>query len=313
MTLAGFHIVAGVMSAATMTNNADNFRFLFHGLEEAGYPVAFALNTLHPSRINLFVDRVEQPGMLDFLTTGQVRYGIVCTEWIGADGSFGFGGHERLPETAEKFLVAIRHAAVVLCLLEGSVGFCRQINPRSYYLPFGHVEALRTIRRVTPAEREFDVVVTGQLTPRRQRIMRALRDQGLAVSYAGQFHPETVGTSDGMDGGFVPDFVRDSFLQRARLHLAVKKTDDHELISVSRLCHSVINEVPMLIEHDGIPNEYGAFATLASSRALLASVRPLLACIAVDDPGPRMARRLRITMPMRALVRNVIASAGLEL
>tara|TARA_B100001964_G_scaffold106403_1_gene118875 strand:+ start:321 stop:527 length:207 start_codon:yes stop_codon:yes gene_type:complete len=35
-----------------------------------------------------------------------------------------------------------------------------------------------------------------------------------------------------------------------------QKTDHHSIISVTRICHSVINRVPVLLEFEGAANQY---------------------------------------------------------
>jgi hypothetical protein len=131
------------------------------------------------------------------------------------------------------------------------------------------------------------------------------------VAYAGAFDPEQIGEIHQGAPLFVPDFVRDSFLQRARLHLVIQKSEHHNLISISRLCHSVINRIPMLIEYDGAPNEYGPFATFAPAEALLDSVGPLLDPLASGELVEQPYQQLRAEMPMGEILRRALGSIGI--
>jgi hypothetical protein len=169
--MTSFQIVVGTMDPTSIGNNADTCRFLFHGLQDAGYKAAISVNTLHPGRINLFLDRVENDVMLRALETGKLPYAVVCTETISPAGVFGVGGESR-PDTMAKLIRLMRGASFILCLLEESITLCRAINPRSVYLPFGYVKAFETIRALPFEQREFDVVMTGHLTPRRTAVLR---------------------------------------------------------------------------------------------------------------------------------------------
>jgi len=57
--------------------------------------------------------------------------------------------------------------------------------------------------------------------------------------------------------------MRDGLMERSRLNLSLQKTESHRIISVTRICHSVINRIPVLLETDHPEAEFAQFCLTA--------------------------------------------------
>lgn len=257
-----FNILYGNLPPHLWETNSDAIRFVRAALEANGVAVRVGTNQLDPKSINLFFDRFyDDPTLPLTLKAGGVRYGLVCTEVIGEDGSWNYGAEGDAPGTMAAFELAARHADFVWCQLEQSVPACRKFNPRSEFLQYGYVPAIETLADTPWAERDIDLLLCGLPSPRRDALMSGLSAQGYRTCYPGTA---------------VPLAVRDGLMERTRLSLSAQKTDRHDIVSVTRISHSVINRVPLLLETADSANRFAKYCLVAEPGAVAeAAIRHL--------------------------------------
>ncbi len=230
--------------------NADNVNFVRFGLEEAGARVRLGTDQLDPKAINLFFDRFyTAPNFPLQMEKAGIRFGLVCTEAVGPDGRWNYGA-EGGGQAYNAFKLAAERAEFVWCVLAESVEACRALNERVAHIPYGYTERMETVRPLPMAERDIDFLLSGFSSPRRRQILDGLAAKGFRTA-----HP----------GGPVPAYLRDALMARARINLSLQKTEAHAIVSPTRICHSVINRVPVLLEGDGGGDEYGEFCLLGGA------------------------------------------------
>ena len=271
----------------------DGIHFVRHALEAAGVPVRVGTNQLDTKAINLFFDRFyEDPALPRQLKAGGVRYGLVCTELVGLDGSWNYGlAAESEPGTYAAFELAARTADFVWCFHEFSVAACRTMNPRTAYLPLGHLGAMATLADLPWPERDIDALLCGMPSSRRDALAADLGKQGVRMCY-----PSLP----------VPLAVRDSLMERSRLNLSVQKTDRHDVVSVTRICHSVVNRVPVLLETTDLENPYTKYCLVAPPGEVSAAVQHHLAHTDLEAWARARYDALRAELPMKAIMERVL-------
>ena len=271
---------------------ADSVRFVAGALEACGAEVKIGTSQLDPDALNLFFDRFYvEPNFPTQMKMGGVKYGLICTEVIASDGTWNFGAEGNDPATFAAFELAAKNAEFVWCLLEESVEACRSINPNTAYLPFGYLKSMETLKCRTEAEKDIDLLMCGFPSNRRQKIVTELSEAGHEVYYPAM--P-------------VPTYLRDSLMERSRVNLSLQKTEGHSIISVTRICHSVINRVPVLLEHSSSSNQYTELCIMAG----LGDVVPIAGkCLAQDDLlelAEQNYQKLKTTLPMDEIMADVL-------
>jgi hypothetical protein len=108
------------------------------------------------------------------------------------------------------------------------------------HVPLGYAKALTRIERA--AEQDIDVLFYGDMTPRRERVIAAVRAAGLnVVTLTDAYGPE-----------------RDGFIARAKVVLNVHRDDDVQALEAPRIVYLVANRKAVVsegrpgveIEHD---------------------------------------------------------------
>lgn len=290
-----FNICLGTYPQQNLNPIGDLATFIRAALQECGCTVTMTVGELLPDACNLFIDNVYLPVQLERLERAQVSYGLILTEKLGPDGRWG-EGREDENGAFETFRSVARRASFVWALLEESVGPCRRlVHPDTHYFPFGWLDTLQPRRLRTPAEIRFDFAITGQVTSRRIAVVEALRARGRSVVFPGPFAPE---------------YLRDACLDGVRANLSVQKTDDHAIVSVARICQSLIRGVPVVLEHPlPDPGEVAAFCFVAPPREFV-DVCVGLAADFPDAAALEMRQRFRERMPMRETTRRVLETCG---
>jgi hypothetical protein len=226
--------------------------FLEAAIEALGHTVLIGDYRAIDGGTNLFIDRFyHQPDLAADLARRNVRYGLIVTEHIAAGGELNFGAEPLTAEMTEP----IRHAAFVWCLIEESVSFCRSLNTESWHMPLGYVASLvRPVPRLI--YKDIDFVVTGRSSERRRRILGQLDTAGFQTTLTNH----------------APRFVRDSLLARSKFNLSLQKIDGQEMISATRICHSIMHRVPVILEAGAsarAASRYGGFCLAAEPGELI--------------------------------------------
>jgi len=288
-----FNILVGNLKPHLWEMVSDSVRFVRLGLEGAGASVRVGINQLDPGAINLFFDRfyVDQ-NLPHQMKLAGIRYGIVCTEVLSEDGTWNYGAEGTNGAEFAAFELAAKNADFVWCLLEESVAACVAMNANTAYLPFGYLAAMETVHRVPAADRDIDVLLCGLPSPRRDAVMEAFAELGLATCYPGM--P-------------VPAHLRDALMERARLNLSIQKTNAHGIISVSRICHSVINRVPVILETGDADAAFARYCLTAAPGEAVAAASGHLAETDLEAWAEARYQELAHTMPMTDTMARVMA------
>tara|TARA_B100000315_G_scaffold241582_1_gene262586 strand:+ start:501 stop:1397 length:897 start_codon:yes stop_codon:yes gene_type:complete len=271
---------------------ADSVRFVAGALESQGAKVKIGSSQLDPEGLNLFFDRFyTEPGFPNQMKMTGVKYGLICTEVITPDGTWNYGAEGDDPATIAAFELAAKNAEFVWCLLEESVVACTAINPNTAYLPFGYLEQMETIKPLPADERDIDFLMCGIPCDRRQSLVNEIADAGHEVYYPAM--P-------------VPTYLRDALMARSRVNLSLQKTDHHSIVSVTRICHSVINRVPVLLEHAGAANPYTDLCITAGRDEIIQTADDCMGEIDLAALAEQSYETLKANLPMDIIMTKVL-------
>ena len=187
--------------------------------------------------------------------------------------------------------IAANNAEFVWCQLPESVEVCGQINPNSAQLKYGYLDSMKNIRRLPSKEQDIDLLMAGMPSPRRKQIMKALNEEGHKTTYPGQ--P-------------LPVYIRDALLARSRLSLSLQKTDKHQIVSVTRICHSVINRVPLLLEISNREDEYARFCFNTVATHLVPDVGRYLTETDLETWSEQRYQELADELPMDRFMADLL-------
>ena len=271
---------------------ADSVRFIAGALEECKFTVRIGTGQLDPDAINLFFDRFYvEPSFPNKMKVGNVKYGMVCTEVISPEGVWNYGAERDKIGTFSAFELAIKNAEFVWCLFEESVEVCRTINPNTVVLPFGYLKRMETLKTLSWAERDIDFLMCGLPSDRRKKITQEISAVGYDVYY-----PEIP----------LPGYLRDALMERSKVNLSIQKTKDHKTISVTRICHSIINKVPVLLEYSGLPNFYSGLCVKAEVGKVAEKARECLKEGYLVQAAEENYRKLKSELPMDEMMAEVL-------
>ena len=271
---------------------ADSVRFVSCALESQGLEVRTGTSQLDPNALNLFFDRFyTEPSFPNQLKMTGVKYGLVCTEAIAPDGTWNYGAEGDDPATLAAFELAAKNAEFVWCMLEESVEACSVMNPNTAYLPFGYLRQLETIKQLPDDERDIDFLMCGLPCDRRQRLVTEISSAGHEVYYPAM--P-------------VPTYLRDALMARSRVNLSLQKTDHHSIVSVTRICHSVINRVPVLLEYTGATNAYTDLCITAGPDELIQTANDCMGDIDLATLAEQSYETLKANLPMDKIMIEIL-------
>jgi hypothetical protein len=271
---------------------ADMVRFVAGALEECGVPVKIGTSQLDESALNLFFDRFYiEPTFPNKMKIGHVKYGMVCTEVISSEGIWNYGAERDVPGTLSAFILAIKNAEFVWCLLEESFEFCRSINPNTVVLPFGYLKKMESTRAISTNEKDIDFLMCGLPSDRRKKLVGEISDVGYEVYY-----PEMS----------VPVYLRDALMERSKMNLSLQKTEKHNTVSVTRICQSIINKVPVLLEYSGPPNLYTELCITAGVGEVTEKATECITQIDLVEVAEKNYQRLKSELPMDLMMAEVL-------
>jgi hypothetical protein len=272
---------------------SDSVRFVAGALEECGVPVKIGTSQLDPNALNLFFDRFYiEPNFPTLMKMGNVKYGMICTEVVLPTGTWNYGAEGSDPSTYAAFELAAKNAEFVWCLLEESVAACQMMNPNTAYIPFGYLKNMETLKLFRDDEKDIDFLMCGFPSDHRQRLVNEISKAGHEVYYPSM--P-------------LPVYLRDSLMERSRVNLSLQKTDSHSIVSVTRICHSVINRVPVLLEYSGQKNQYTDLCIVVRSGDLVQKTHDCLTKVDLADIAEQNYHKLKAAFPMNEIMAEVLA------
>ena len=169
---------------------------------------------------------------------------------------------------------------------------CREINPNSAHLKYGYLSTMESFSRLPAVDRDIDLLMSGMPSKRREKLVAALCDAGHRTVYPGQ--P-------------VPVYVRDALMARTSLNLSLQKTNKHQIVSVTRICHSVVNRVPLLLEISTSENEFARFCLTTTGEDIFHDVRAFIDDTDLDMWAEDRYQQLADELPMGTLMADLLA------
>jgi hypothetical protein len=274
---------------------SDVTNFIHLGLNAAGFTCHIGADIILDRALNLYFQAMPLD-LIDAYRKSGIRYGFVCTERVTPDGQIGWGLEDLSEDYSAMMFEACRNASFVWVLLRESMEFCSGLNDNTHYCPFGYLEALKAPIQLDDESRDIDFLISGMLTERRLEVAEILRANG-----------HTVAATD----MFTPDNVRNSLLSRTRFHLALPKTKIHQFISPSRLCHSLINEVPVICEYDELDDPYMEFCIVRPSSGFAEECAHIARTASRIELGRRYAQLLSEKLPFPRIVQDLVRKSVL--
>ena len=211
--------------------------YFWRTLAALGFEVTVTGDKLERDAINVYFEYFLDERLLHKLFAIKrnygVRVGVVATELIIAndipylrDGNLhvdpGSGRSATTDESAQASrlrvanLLAHAHSFdFTWSLLERTHALMARHNPHSYLFPIGYLPPLRPAAAV---DKDVDVLFFGALTPRRAAFVDEIRAARLNVACVGR----------NTDIGYVPEFVLDSYIDRAKIVLNLTFADRME-------------------------------------------------------------------------------------
>jgi len=277
----------------------DSVGFIAGALEECGVSVRIGTNQIDSDTLNLFFDRFyTEPSFPNQMKIGNIKYGIVCTEVISPEGIWNYGAERDVPGTFAAFELAVKNAEFVWCLLEESLEVCRSINPNTAIIPFGYLKKMESLRTVSEKEKDIDFLMCGLPSERRKKLTEEISALGHEVYY-----PEMP----------VPAYLRDALMERSKINLSLQKTRSHNTISVTRICHSIINKVPVLLEYSGPSNAYSDFCIIAEVGGVIEKAHECITQTDLVQIADENYHKLKSELPMNEMMAEVLDTTCREL
>lgn len=208
--------------------------YFWRTLAALGFEVTATDDKLEREAVNVYFEYFLDERLLHKLFAIKrnygVRVGVIATELIIAndipylrDGSLhvdvGAGraatGDESAQASRLRVANLLAHAAsfdFTWSLLDRTNALMLRYNPNSYLFPVGYLSPLRPAATVP---KDIDVLFFGALTPRRAAFVEEIRAARLNVTCIGRH----------TDIGYVPEFVLDSYIDRAKIVLNLTFAD----------------------------------------------------------------------------------------
>ena len=95
-------------------------------------------------------------------------------------------------------------------------------------------------------------------------------------------------------------------MARTSLNLSLQKTNKHQIVSVTRICHSVVNRVPLLLEISTSENEFARFCLTTTGEDILHDVRAFIDDTDLDMWAEDRYQQLADELPMRTFMADLL-------
>jgi hypothetical protein len=111
----------------------------------------------------------------------------------------------------------------------------------------------------------------------------------------------------------VPAYLRDALMERSKINLSLQKTRSHNTISVTRICHSIINKVPVLLEYSGPSNAYSDFCIIAEVGGVIEKAHECITQTDLVQIADENYHKLKSELPMNEMMAEVLDTTCREL
>ncbi len=284
----GNHRPDGIESLRDMT-------LLFSGgLEQLGYDVRLTRDHLDPAAINILFEYFPDDAMWRLVPRLEgLRYGIICTEQF--DGGRFFTSTRTWREV-ENFGCVASGARFLWSLDEASVPHyagCSGLD-QVHYVRVGYSASHREALPVPDDRMAWDVAFMGRYTPYRQAVVERLESAGMSVYF---------------ERTMLPPFIRNAALARARLHLALRLSEDWLYPSPMRIAYLLANDYCVVSERCVEDDPIQDFTVLVDPDQLVERCRALIDRGDWRRLGAENGARFREAMPMAEVLRPFAAGS----
>lgn len=281
---------------------AQNVRYLRAALWACGHEVTIVQDQVHPDAVNLFLEGFSgRDYAADFIRLRDqgASIGVVAPELLLRESIDSNGLSKARLESFERVL--------------GSIGFLWSFLPRvaaryghlcaiSEIFPVGFVESVPASERRAP--KDLDVVFFGAATPHRLSVLEGLSSAGINVFAVGE----------GMPGAWVPDFMVESLLDRAKIALnltahgagSVPMGIDTRAPSAQKIRKMLERGACVVSEEIPLDNPYQGMMVSAPATQLADVCHRLIREGSWRDAGRAAEEQFRSTMSARELCTPVI-------
>ena len=255
-----FHFSLANLNEGGLIRTEDVTKWFLGGMKEAGHRVSLGVTDVNPSAINVFYENFEDHAfsLLREMRKRRVPWGIVCTERITGnsfnnmtDPTKFCGPKYTWRDRFENFTRAARMADFIWCLDPGSYEVCKaELNPNTFLIRAGYTKGLVELTPRPEAEKDIDFLFFGAVTPYRKNIIHQIEARGHKVVY---------------NEAFVPTYLRNDLVERARINLSLLMNEKWLIPSLSRLTFLISNSCPVVCEAVPTEPEIEKYATTVPS------------------------------------------------
>lgn len=295
-----FNIVLGNHPPHAINTTRDHTLIIKSGLEEAGHIAQLSMNDVFHNEMNVFYDFFESqsPQYFRFLRNAGYDYGLITTE-ILKDGRMNYRDSEVSSARIHAVQKIARHARFVWVMHEPSLESYRQLSGhnRCWVLPLGYAQGAQELRLLPYSDRDIDFLFFGLLTPHRQSLLKKLASYGFVLRHVYN----------------VPGFIRNSYIERAKINLSLRQDDAWDQPSVGRITYLVSNGCLVIAEQtaNGRPYEDYTLATPPEEfiDTCVANLLDPLFPAAAEERSRAFRRDFPMAQMMRRLIHQTLGTA----
>ena len=320
--MAWFNIVTenhGDTDSAAMAL-APPVRYLRQVLGANGHEVTVTYDQIYPRAINLWLENFRGPKdyaqqFRDLRRKHGARVGVIATELIvGGVIPYDVQGVDLMGAPAERQKSLMRERVAKLNAVVGEIDFLWSFLQRtaeeyagrcaiSDFLPVGFTGAVAYRERRSP--KDIDVFFFGRATRHRAMVLNRFADTGLSVAFSGI----------GMPGGWAPDYIVESMLDRAKigLNLTLQSRGDTKadprFASCFRVKEMLERGVCVVSEDIPLDNPYREFVTSSAVEDIADTCRRLISAGEWEALTPHRTGAFQKTMDAAKIAADIVAKA----
>ena len=298
----------------TLEPLAPLIRYMREAIGACGHDVTIVHDQVYPDAVNLFLEqfvtRDYAKGFTELRSRG-IAIGVVATElMVGGKIPYerygvSFGGkrnEEKARLRVERFEAAVDAADFLWSILERNHLEYKDRVRVAEFFPVGSTREIPLAERRSP--KDIDVVFFGRATPHRAAVLNALAGTGLTLVIAGR----------GTPGGWLPSFMVESLLDRAKiglnlnLHGLSESADgiDPRFASAMRIKEMLERGVCIVSEEIPLCNPYADLMISAPAEEIATTCRRVIRSGEWESFGAQAMQRFRREMKAADICAPVI-------
>jgi len=319
-----FNIAMGNHGGTASSGSLDALiEYMRGALSLCEHEVTVGWEAIRPDAVNLLFEHFPDRTFVDKITSlkrsSSTRFGIIATDLIVAStipgAKYSTPLHDDVDDVGDVvdidamirnriqgFEALSREVDFVWSWLPRTADEARRHNPVSEFFPVGHVAEIPAKLRRSP--KDVDVLFLGTRTPHRERILDALRSQGLEVLCVGR----------GFPSAYRSRRMLDSLIDRSKIGLnlnlhSVRESSDPgpRFVSCMRIVGLLEREACVVSEETPLDNPYKDYMHSAKPEAIAETCRALLAGDLWRDAARNSTERFRAEMDASQICGPVVA------